>query len=183
MTIQQKNFFCALLAKASSLSDVKISTEDIEECKAGNHVQLYMAEIGAQASSAAAGLLAPLGPIPGPGQFADLLMSGFRLLIDLIPESEETSNIHIGYEQTGALRTVRNLKRVSHLQQRMEAWQPLGLKMYLLTGDEARKQEPLLDSHIQAAIYAPEKSQVKAPQVVQAYYQAAQRLGAIFLSP
>ncbi|WP_201387100.1 FAD-dependent oxidoreductase [Ktedonobacter sp. SOSP1-85] len=48
------------------------------------------------------------------------------------------------------------------------------------TGNEARKQEPLLDPHILAAIYAPEESQVKAPQVIQAYYQAAQRLGAIF---
>ncbi|GHO55300.1 hypothetical protein KSB_37750 [Ktedonobacter robiniae] len=52
--------------------------------------------------------------------------------------------------------------------------------MYWLTGDEAREQEPLLDPHIQAAIHTPEESQVKAPQVVQAYYQAAKRLGAIF---
>lgn len=91
-------------------------------------------------------------------------MSGFRLLIDLIPELEEVSNLHIGYEQTGALRTVRNPKRVTHLQKLMEAWQPLGLKMYWLTGDEARKQEPLLDPQIQAAIYIPEEAQVRAPR-------------------
>lgn len=141
---------------------------------------LERGKIGAQASSAAAGLLAPLGPISGPGPFADLLLSGFKRFIDLIPELEEVSSVHVGYEQTGALRTVRNPKRVAHLQKRMEAWQPLGLKMHWLTGDEARKLEPQLDATIQAAVYAPEESQVQAPHVVQAYYQAAQRLGATF---
>ncbi len=147
--------------------------------KAGRDViVLEQGEIGAQASSAAAGLLAPLGPLSGPGPFADLLLASFALFPSLVPELEKASGVHLEYEQTGALRTVRNPKRVAHLKKRMEAWQPLGLKMQWLTGNEARQREPLLGPDIQAAIYAPEESQIKAPQVVKAFSQAARNLGA-----
>jgi glycine oxidase len=141
-------------------------------------VILEQGEIGEQASSAAAGLLAPLGPLSGPGPFADLLLAGFALFPTLVPELEDASGIKLGYEEIGALRTVRNQKRVANLRKRMEAWQPLGLKMYWLDGEEAHKQEPLLSPDICAAIYAPEESQIKAPQVVKAFSLAAINAGA-----
>lgn len=135
-------------------------------------------EIGSQASSAAAGLLAPLGPLPGPGPLADLLLSSFAMFPSLIPELEEASHLDLGYEQLGALRTVRNPRRITNLKKRMQAWEPLGLQMYWLTGDEARRQEPLLGPEICAAIYVPEESQIRAPQLVKAFAKAASNLGA-----
>lgn len=137
-------------------------------------------EAGSQASSAAAGLLAPLGPLSGPGPFADLLLTSFSLFPSLVPELEAASDLQLGYEQTGALRTVRNPKRVSNLKKRLEAWKPLGLTMHWLTGDEARQQEPLLADDVSAAIYAPEESQIQAPQITRAFSTAAQKLGAEF---
>ncbi len=139
---------------------------------------LEQGEVGAQASSAAAGLLAPLGPLSGPGPFADLLLSSFALFPSVVPELEEATGLRLNYDQTGALRVVRNPKRVSNLQKRMQAWQPLGLKMYWLTGEEARQREPLLSEDVSAAIYAPEESQIQAPQVVKAFAKAAENLGA-----
>jgi len=143
---------------------------------------LERGEIGAQASSAAAGLLAPLGPLSGPGPLADLLLGSFALFPELVTELEDASGIRVEYERTGALRTVRNVKRVANLRKRMEEWQPLGLQMYWLSGDEARQREPLLAPGICGAIYAPEESQVRAPQLVKAFAQAAARLGAVFYS-
>lgn len=143
-------------------------------------IVLERGEIGAEASSAAAGLLAPLGPLAGPGPFADLLLAGFALFPSLVPELEDATGLHLGYAQTGALRTVRNSKRVANLRKRMEAWQPLGLEMQWLSGDEARQREPLLASDVCAAIYAPEEAQIQAPQLVQAFFQAARKLGARF---
>ncbi|HEY3994243.1 MAG TPA: glycine oxidase ThiO [Ktedonobacteraceae bacterium] len=137
-------------------------------------------ETGSQASSAAAGLLAPLGPLSGPGPFADLLLTSFSLFPSLVPELETTSGLQLGYEQTGALRTVRNPKRVSNLKKRLEAWKPLGLTMHWLTGDEARQREPLLAADVSAAIYAPEESQIQAPQITQAFSIAAEKRGARF---
>ncbi len=143
-----------------------------------NVVLLERGEIGGQASGAAAGLLAPLGPLSGPGPFANLVLAGFSRLVSLIPELEEVSGIQVSFERTGALRVVRNPKRVAHLQKRMEKWQPLGLQLYWLNGDEARRREPLLTHDVCAAVYAPEESQISASHLVQAYARAAQRMGA-----
>ncbi len=148
--------------------------------KAGADVVVIDAgEIGAEASSAAAGLLAPLGPLSGPNPFADLLLAGFALFPSLVPELEEASGIHLEYEQTGSLRVVRDAKHIPNLRKRMKAWQPLGLQMYWLTREEARQREPLLSPGISAAIYVPEESQIRAPHVVQAYAQAAANKGAV----
>ncbi|MEO9030674.1 MAG: glycine oxidase ThiO [Ktedonobacteraceae bacterium] len=134
--------------------------------------------IGSHASGAAAGLVAPLGPISGPGPFADLVLAGFALFPSLVAELEDLSGVQVGFARTGALRVVRNPKRVAHLRKRLESWQPLGLQMFWLTGDEARHQEPHLAPDVCAAIYAPEEAQLDAPRLVQAFAQAAQQLGA-----
>jgi glycine oxidase len=141
-------------------------------------ILLERGEIGGQASSAAAGLLAPLGPLAGPGPFADFVLAGCSCLPLLVPELEALSGIRIHYEQTGALRTVRNPRRVAHLQKRMENWRLLGLQLSWLSGDEVRQREPLLAPDICAAVYAPEEAQLQASCVVQAFAYAAKLLGA-----
>ena len=147
--------------------------------KAGVEViVLEQGEIGAQASSAAAGLLAPLGSLSGPGPFADLLLASWSMFPALVAELEDVSGIRVEYARTGALRVVRNSKSGANLRKRMQEWQPLGLQMYWLSGDEARQHEPLLAPDICAAIYAPEESQVKASLVVKAFAKAAENLGA-----
>src|SRR2546425_12968267 len=80
-------------------------------------------EIGAEASSAAAGLLAPLGSLSGPGHLADLLLASWSMFPALVPELEETSGIHLAYECSGSLRVVRTPKNVANLRKRMQAWQ------------------------------------------------------------
>jgi len=135
-------------------------------------------DIGAEASSAAAGLLAPLGSLSGPGPLADLLLASWSIYPTLVPELEQASGVHLAYEQSGSLRVARNPNNIDNLHKRMNAWQPLGLKMQWLTGDEARQREALLAPDISAAIYAPEEAQVKAPHVVKAFARAATNLGA-----
>jgi glycine oxidase len=139
-------------------------------------------EIGAQASSAAAGLLAPLGSLSGPGPLADLLLASWKMFPALVPELEEASGLHLEYEQTGALRIVRDPKNSGNLRKRMKEWRPLGLEMHWLTGEEASQREPLLASDVCAAIYAPQEAQIKAPQVVRAFARAAALAGATLYS-
>lgn len=139
-------------------------------------------EIGAEASSAAAGLLAPLGSIAGPGPFAELLLASFAMFPALVPELEEASGVRAEYERTGSLRVVRDAKHIPNLRKRVEAWKPLGLRMDWLAGDELRKREPLLSPEISAGIYAPEESQVRAARVAPAFAQAAARQGATLYS-
>jgi glycine oxidase len=136
-------------------------------------------EIGAQASGAAAGLLAPLGPLSGPGPLADFLLAGCELLPELVETLTEETSLHMGYRQTGALRTVRDPKRVARLKKRWEAWKPLGIPMHWLSGDEARQLEPQLSPDVCAAVYAPTEGQIQARQFVLALAQAARQRGAI----
>ena len=139
---------------------------------------LDQGEIGAQASRAAAGLLAPLGSLSGPGPFADLLLASWAIFPKLVPELEGISGLTTLYHQTGALRIVRNPKNIANLRKRMLAWEPLGLTMHWLSGSEARQREPLLASDVSAAIYAPQEGQIKAPLLTSAFARAAAQLGA-----
>ena len=117
-----------------STTDVVIVGGGVIGCAIAYHLRksgvdvavLDQGEIGAEASSAAAGLLAPLGSLSGPGPFADLLLASFALFPALVPELEDASSIDLEYEQTGALRIVRNPKHIPNLRKRMKAWQPLG---------------------------------------------------------
>jgi glycine oxidase len=169
-----------------STTDVVIIGGGVIGCSIAYHLRkagvrvivIDQGEIGAEASSAAAGLLAPLGSLSGPGPFADLLLASFALFPSLVPELEEASGIQMEFEQTGALRVVRNSKNVPNLRKRMKAWQPLGLEMRWLTGEEARQLEPTLAPEVCAALYAPEESQIRASQVVKAFARAAANLGA-----
>src|SRR5215472_2226126 len=169
-----------------STTDVVIVGGGVIGCAIAYHLRksgidvtvLDQGEIGAEASSAAAGLLAPLGSLSGPGPFADLLLASFALFPALVPELEDASGTNLEYEQTGALRVVRDTKQIANLRQRMKAWQPLGLEMHWLTGDEARQREPLLAPGVCAAIYGPEESQIKASHVVKAFSLAAAKRGA-----
>ena len=125
-------------------------------------IVLEKGEIGTQASSAAAGLLAPLGSLSGPGPFADLLLASWNMFPSLVAELENASDLHLEYQQTGSLRIVRNPKTTSNLRKRMNEWQPLGLEMHWLSGKETHQREPLLASDVSAAIYAPGEAQIKA---------------------
>jgi glycine oxidase len=136
-------------------------------------------EIGAQASGAAAGLLAPLGPLSGPGPLADFLLAGCTLLLSLVETLAAETGLHTGYRQTGALRTVLHPKRVARLKKRWESWKPLGLPMHWLSGDEARQLEPQLSPDVCAAVYAPTEGQIQARPFVQSLVQAARQQGAI----
>ena len=145
-------------------------------------VVLERGELGAEASSAAAGLLAPLGSISAPGAFADLLLASWQLFPALVPKLEAASGVDMQFEQTGSLRMVRDSKHMPNLRKRMKTWQPLGLSMEWLTGNEAWQYEPLLAPDVSAAIYAPEEGQILAPHVAQAFAHAAIQLGATFSS-
>src|SRR5260370_8306612 len=91
---------------------------------------LDQGEIGAEASSAAAGLLAPLGSLSGPGVYADLLLASFALFPALVPELEGASGMHLEYGQPAALRVGRNSKPIPNLRNRLKAGHPLALQFH-----------------------------------------------------
>src|SRR5258706_16249732 len=74
-------------------------------CKQGVEViVLEKGEIGAQASSAAAGLLAPIRPLCQQDPLKALQLAGLARFSSFVPELEAISGINVDYEPTGKLR-------------------------------------------------------------------------------
>jgi glycine oxidase len=147
--------------------------------KAGIEVLVVdQGEVGAQASSAAAGLLAPLLPFSSSPEFARLLLASFALFPALVPELEAASGSPVHFERTGALRTANNARGVARLERHLDSWRSWGFQPTMLTGDGARSIEPELSPGISGAVFAPEEAQVKAPALVNAFARAAANTGA-----
>lgn len=136
-------------------------------------------EIGAQASSAAAGLLAPLLPCSSSSEFMTLLLASFALFPSLVSELEDASDIPIHYTLTGTLRTASNARGFKRLQQSCDCWNSWGFQTSLLDGAQARALEPELASSMYGAVHAPEEAQLQAPALVSAFARAASHRGVL----
>jgi glycine oxidase len=137
--------------------------------------------IGAHASSAAAGLLAPLRPLSEENALQSLLLTGAQQLTLLIPELENVSGISVGYEQIGALRLLPE-SMVAAVPAWVERWKHKGYSIEVLSPEEIRRCEPLLmtPADIAGAVLMNGEGQVVPGLLTQAYAQAARRLGALF---
>lgn len=170
-------------------SDVVIIGAGVIGCSIAYHLRkagvevlvIEREEVAAEASSAAAGLLSPLGALASPGPFTDLVLASWSLAPALMAALEEESGIQVEYRQIGSLHVASETGKLASLRQQMVTWEALGAEVVWLTGDEAREQEPLLGSDIKAAISVRKEGSMRAPSVTRAYAEAARRLGARFL--
>jgi glycine oxidase len=147
--------------------------------KAGIQVSIIeREEIAAEASSAAAGLLAPAGVLTGPKAGADLFLASWSITAELIAEIEAVSGVQVEYQRTGALHVVTNADDRSQLRSYAEAWQTQGSDATWLTGNEVRQYEPLLNAAIDAALYIPHAASIRPLLMTRAYAEAARKSGA-----
>jgi glycine oxidase len=135
-------------------------------------------QIAAEASSAAAGIIAPLGYSSVPGPYLDLRMASWSLYPELIPTLEGVSGIRIEDNRLGALNMSTYTDDLDGLQQKYTFWQQLGLQVSWLTGAELRSCEPLLSEQAQGAICSNEEISMKPPLMTKAFAEAARRQGA-----
>lgn len=142
-------------------------------------IVLEKGEIGAQASSAAAGLLAPIRPLSQQDPFKTFQLAGLASFSSFVPELEAVSGIKVGYEKTGTLRLLP-FEKIVPAQSWAEAWQHAGYHIEILTPEETYKRESLLFAGLHGAISIEDEAQVVPVQFVQAFTQAALNLGALF---
>jgi glycine oxidase len=150
--------------------------------KAGVHVAVVERDqIAAEASSAAAGLIAPLGYSSVPGPYLDLRMASWSLYPELIPTLEEISGIQIEDNRLSALNMSTYTDDLDGLRQKYTFWQQLGLQVSWLTAAELRTREPLLSERVQGAIYSAEEISMKPPLMTKAFAEAARIQGTQFI--
>ena len=136
---------------------------------------------GAEASSAAAGILGPQMEADGPGPLLDLALRSRALYPALAAELHDATGIDVGYTKSGVLAVALSDADEVELTAR-RIWQVArGLRVESLTGAAARELEPALTTEVRSALRFVDDGQVSAREVARAFSQAAAAAGARFL--
>jgi glycine oxidase len=136
---------------------------------------------GAEASSAAAGILGPQWESDGPGPLLDLGLQSRALYPAFAAELHDLSGIDIGHTRSGLLELALTEQDQAALTARA-AWQgQRGLSAEPLTAAELRRLEPHLGPAARFGLRYPDEGHVHARALARALSQAAARVGARFL--
>lgn len=146
--------------------------------KRGAHViVLERAVPGAEASSAAAGILGAQMESHGPGPLVDLFVrarAGYRAWTE---ELRAETGIDAGWRASGVLRVGYNEQEAAALRD-LVAWQAAsGMRAELVEGAGAKKIEAEISDDILAGAHFPDDAQVDPPALLRALVAAAARAG------
>ncbi len=133
--------------------------------------------IGAHASGAAAGMLAPLAESEGEGALFRAGVAALELFPAFVAEARELSGIDPQLVPSGVLR-VAGARESDALAARARALAPFGVEW--LSADLARKREPRLAPDVAGALWSPREAHVDPALLTRALGAAAARRGARF---
>jgi glycine oxidase len=133
--------------------------------------------LGAESSSAAAGMLAPQAEANRPHEFFYLTCQSRDMYPTFASALLEETGIDIQLDTTGTLYLAFTEHDADELEQRY-AWQnEAGLPIEKLSGDAARKLEPSICEDVRAALRFPLDTQVENRRLISALAVANERLG------
>lgn len=146
--------------------------------RGGNVTLLERGAPGAEASSVAAGMLAPQAEAERSGAFLDLLLAGRARFPALAAALHEETGIDVGYRQEGTLLLAFTDQDEREMEARF-AWQhEAGLKVERLTATEARTSEPAISPKTRWALRFPGDHQVESGRLAHALKISAERRSA-----
>ncbi len=137
-------------------------------------------EPGAEASSAAAGMIAPQGETPEPDAFFALCAASHALYPDFVSEIEELSGQEVGFRREGSLLVAVEEKQVAELEKLFWTQTRAGLPLERLTPADLKHKMPGLSSEIRLALGISEDYWLDNEKLTRAVIEAAQRLGVRF---
>lgn len=143
---------------------------------------------GAEASTAAAGILAPMMEAEEVGPALRLGLRSAALYAELAAELRSAHALEIGHRVTGLLRVAManeplGWQALEHHAARLRgSGLPLADGVTLLDGDEARRREPELSPEVCAALELPGEGQVDPRLLLPALSVAAERAGVRFVT-
>lgn len=137
---------------------------------------------GAEASSAAAGMLAPQFECDKPGPMMDLALLSRMAWPKFARELEEVSQVPVHYLPSGGLQVAFTDDEHAALQAKADWHQAVNLRAEVLSGAALRELEPALNEAAIAAAHFPDDHQVQPRALMRALAVAAQRSGVEFRS-
>jgi len=138
---------------------------------------LDRSEPGAEASSAAAGMLAPLGEMVEPRAFSELCVASRSLYPRFAAEIEECSGHHVGYRNDGSLLVALNEQLEKELAEVHCAQTALGFALQPLTAAEVHTREVGLSPRIRSGLFVPGDHWIDNERLMHALLIACQRVG------
>jgi glycine oxidase len=150
--------------------------------QAGRSVVLLERSIpGAEASSAAAGILSPGVEALEPGPFYELCAASLGRYAAFAEELQRLSGLWVGYRPGGTLEVALDDEVARVLAGRAAKLEKGGIPVQVLDGDAARRLEPGLSEQARGALYFPSEASVDPRLLGRALAIAAQRAGTRFL--
>lgn len=138
--------------------------------------------LGAESSSAAAGMLAPQAEADRADDFFRLACQSRDMYPAFAAALLEETGIDIELETTGTLYLAFTDEDVRDLEKRY-AWQSkAGLPVEMLRGGEARRLEPAISKHVRAALKFPLDGQVENRRLITALAASAEKTGVQLLT-
>lgn len=128
---------------------------------------------GGEASSAAAGLLTPLGSLPDPGPFHRLAIESWRLYPGVVAELRSVTGVDVEHMTTGALYPLAGPREIEAARARL-AW-PLAREfgISLVEGSDLHTLEPALAKDLTGALLVQGDHWINNQRLVTAYALAA----------
>jgi glycine oxidase len=137
---------------------------------------------GAEASSAAGGILSPGVEAVEPGPFYDLCALALSRYSAFAAEVERLSGMWVGFRAGGTLEVALDDRMAQVLAGRAAKLSRIGAAVDVLDGDAARRLEPALSDQSRGALYFPGEASVDPRLLGRALHLAASRAGARFVS-
>jgi glycine oxidase len=137
-------------------------------------------EPGAEASSAAAGMIAPQSETAEPDAFFALCAASHALFPDFVAETEELSGQEADFRRGGSLLLAVEEKQVAELEKLFWTQTRAGLPLERLTLAGLQHRMPGLSSKVRLALGVSEDYWVDNEKLTRAVIEAAQRLGVRF---
>jgi glycine oxidase len=137
---------------------------------------------GAEASSAAGGILAPQAEADGPGPFLELCLASRALYPAFVRELREVSDVDVAFRPCGVLAVRFDDVGAEEVRQRIGWQRARGLEASWLDAVATRALEPELSPEIHGAAHFPGDAVVDNRLLVSALTIAAVRTGARFVT-
>src|SRR3989475_125900 len=137
---------------------------------------------GAEASSAAGGILSPGVEAVEPGPFHALCRASLERYPSFVREVEALSGMSIGFRALGTLEVALDETHAKVLAGRAEKMLRHGLPVEVLDESAVRRLEPAISPSARGALFFPDEASVDPRLLARAVYIAAARAGATFLT-
>jgi glycine oxidase len=135
---------------------------------------------GAEASSAAAGMIAPQAESAEPDAFFAMCAASHALFRDFVAEIEELSGQEVDFRRDGSLLVAVEEKQVAELEKLYWNQTHAGLPLERLTPTALELKMPGLSSEVRMALGVSEDYWLDSEKFARAVIEAAQRLGVRF---